>query len=90
MAKKDNAGGTAGDIARAALRRIKAGAGSLAGKARGVLSRIAGGGINAGNVAARSKGVRQKFGAAGPSAKQRRTIEAKGLASPIGLGGKGG
>ena len=73
--------------ARGVLGRIKAGAGNLAGNARAFLSRLAGGGIRSRNVAARSKGVRQKFGPQGPSAAQRATIERKGLASPIGGGG---
>lgn len=87
MAENKNAGGTLGDKARNVLRKIPAGAGALAGRARAFLSRVAGGGINSRNVAARSKGVRQKFGPQGPSAAQRATIERKGLASPIGGGG---
>jgi hypothetical protein len=83
----EQAGGAVGGGARRVLGKIKAGAGRLAGGARSFLSRLAGGGINSRNVAARSKGVRQKFGAGGPSAAQRATIERKGLASPIGGGG---
>jgi hypothetical protein len=51
---------------------------------------VAGGGITAKNVGARAAGVRQRFGAAGPTAAQRATIERRGLASPIGARGTGG
>lgn len=83
----NNAGGGAGNVARRALARIKAGAGRLAGGARNVLSRFASPGGSKG-ILARSKGVTQRFGANGPSAGQRAKIEARGLASPIGGRGK--
>lgn len=75
--------------ARNVLRRIPAGAGALAGRARAFLSRLASG-VTARNLGAQSKGVRQRFGAGGPTATQRRTIENRGLASPIGGFGRGG
>jgi len=93
---KAKAGG-AGDLgpvkqysARTLLGGIAAGARGVAGRARAFLSRVAGGGITAKNVGARAAGVRQRFGAGGPTAAQRATIERRGLASPVGARGTGG
>lgn len=88
--KPPAAGGAAGNAARRLLGGIQAGAARGANTVRRFLSRIAGGGLTAANVGARSKGIRQRFGAAGPTPTQRGRIERAGLASPVRFGGTGG